>query len=154
MSHFTKVETDDPSVCSMRRYAILRGWARYLCLSEDITRESDRIRRKRGKDFGILVDDDPWALSYQRLYFKTQRAKYAVGMRGLVSMSTYTDGRFQLHPQSEVDEYNRNWMNEDRMRAHRAKKLIEEKYTQFFEQDECDEYEKQYISELHDNLSW
>lgn len=70
-----------------RRYFLLHGWARYLSQVAEVEKQMDAIKRFRKEDnverradggWGILVEEDYWALQYQRLHFRVARAHRAV----------------------------------------------------------------------------
>lgn len=109
------------------RYFLLRGWARYLSLLPELEKESERIvsHRREGR-WAILVHDDVDALRYQRLHFRMRRAKYAVGMFGLISRSTYTIAGMVHATPEEIAQDNRDAMAKVRDKAKRAKELMKQ----------------------------
>lgn len=115
-----------PEITSLRRYALLRGWARWLSRYGDGEEELEKIVEIRGTRFGIAIQDDYHALRYQRAKWLKQRASYAVGAYGLTGFASWSDGRWHRASKDEVAAMNRTNMAKDRARAVRAKRLLRE----------------------------
>lgn len=132
------------------RYFLLMGWARYLSLRIDLNRQLDDIAKRRGTRFGILRDDDHYALEYQRLEFRIQRANRAVGMQGLSGHASFDGEKFVVTDQATLDKRNKdNFDIHYRQRAHRAKKLIGEGATCGVPCLKCvDEMNREIIAEI------
>lgn len=107
---------------SARRYFLLHGWARYLARSQGILENLAYIKNARPRgNWAILVADDRWARQYQRLYFRYERARYAVRSYGLVGKTSYGADGFHRYTREEIAECNRQSFDAYRQRAHRAK---------------------------------
>lgn len=64
---------------SAAKYFMLHGWARFLASSRNGDLMQEIISRREGGRWAIDVSDDYFALQYQRLKFRRQRAQRAVG---------------------------------------------------------------------------
>lgn len=110
--------TNDVSDVSAARYALLRGWAKWLALYiDDLQREVRRIEKMRGTNFGIAVKSDYNALLWQIWGYRLQRAKYAVGLFGLVGRAHLTDSGWVHDTPDQINEANRLSMSKYRERA-------------------------------------
>lgn len=115
---------------SLKRYALLRGWAKYAILfCDDITSEMDRIVNLRGSNFGIAINQDYNALRWQRLQFRRYRTSYAIGMFGLASctfLSTDDAGNLVRTnwTEDQISSHNRDRLNKYRQRSRQAKRIL------------------------------
>lgn len=100
------------------RYILLRGWAKWLAIYvDDLQREVAKIERMRGTNFGIAVQSDYNALRWQIWDYRLHRAKYAVGLFGLVSRAIFTDKGWMQDTPDQIKEANRTSMSRYRERA-------------------------------------
>lgn len=117
--------TKKDDVVSLRRYSLLRGWARYLVYLPEIEKQKDAIAKLRGSHFGIAVKDDWHALRWQRLDFLTHRARYAVEMYGLKGHTRIDENGLHVSTPDEIEKMNRESFDKYRQRARRAKRILE-----------------------------
>lgn len=120
--------TVDSSV-SVKRYALLRGWARWLTRLPDIGDQKRNLIRLRGSSWGIAVKDDILALEYQRLEFFSHRALYAVGSFGLSGQKSLRENEkgelyWRVSPGDEIAAINKSRMATYRTKSNRAKKIL------------------------------
>lgn len=110
---------------SVARYALLRGWARYLCLvTDNICLKKQELIKLRGTDFGIAVDRDIHALFYQILDYRQRRAFYAVGMMGLTGYSIWNTGGWHNVSSDETAKMNSNTLAKYRLKSINAIHLL------------------------------
>ncbi|MFW5895655.1 MAG: hypothetical protein ACOCT9_02815 [archaeon] len=115
-----------------------RGWfeiyadARFIM--ELSLNERSYIRGKKG-NFGILVDDDYWALKYQIYHYRARRAKHSL-LRPGVKWYEYKNDEFDDNETAKKkgEEIDRQWMREDWERYMYAKKKIKEDFSHMFEE--------------------
>ena len=111
------------------RVFLLMGWGRFLANHLYSYKErQDYIKSIRDEgSWAIMVSDDSWALQYQRLEFRIQRARYAFGAFGLRRrMSFGKDGWIRWSSEIVIKENRRIFHKHYRMKAHRAVQLLRE----------------------------
>jgi hypothetical protein len=121
---------------------MLTGWGRYLARTEEVRREMEHAKQNRPKkNYGILVEDDDWALVYQRLNFRLARARRAFNPITCRSYSFTGNGPLTMKivgvkipgwQGSTEEEYARknaeNFDHAYRKRAVKAKRILVERH--------------------------
>ena len=121
-----------------RRLFLALAWGKWLAREmEQAGQSMERCKMLRAQDgfgqgngnWGVLVQDDPWALQFQRLDFRVARAKRAVGAQGVISIHRYGQETVSWPKGSpEIVEYNReNFQSNQRARAFKACQLLADK---------------------------
>lgn len=125
-----------------RKISLLTGCGRYLCRTQDLLRTMERITKIRpGGNYGIKVQDDDWALVYQRLDYRLHRAQRVFSPPSR-SYSFTGDGpmTIELFPGIQIpgwegkteaeyrDESTERFEKNYRSKAVRAKRLLVERH--------------------------
>lgn len=127
---------------TQRRIASLTGWGRFMCHAEDLRNSMRRIEKIREKkNWGIAIEDDDWALVWQRLNFRLWRAHRAFHPIGCRTYSYTGDGPLSvsiagIQVPGWVGKTEKEYANENaatfdknyRRKAVRAKRLLTERH--------------------------
>ena len=118
------------------KYFMMRGWARFLGSSKNADLMKEIISRRKGGNWGIAVSDDYFALQYQRLEFRRQRAQRAIGQDKVRSYRFTGDGPltttlfgaaipgWETDPEEVAKQADTDRMQERRLKAMRACELL------------------------------
>jgi hypothetical protein len=125
-----------------RRLYLALAWGKWLALRQKDCEAALQFytNQRPRKNWAILVEEDEWALRYQRLIFRQHRVLRALGAWGLIGYATFSEEgedtvtilgvNFPVNRASmdEVARMNYNSFNlGERHRAFRAKQLAEDK---------------------------
>ncbi|NTI22397.1 hypothetical protein G6M87_11060 [Rhizobium rhizogenes] len=118
------------------RYFMLHGWARFLGSSNNDNLMKQITKRRKGGNWGIAINDDYFALQWQRYDFRRQRAQRAIGADKIRSYSFTGTGPLSLRlaganipgwetdPEAKAVEADTARMQERRLKAKRACELL------------------------------
>lgn len=103
---------------------MLTGWGRWLASVAPTLRENQKqliqARKHLRGNWGIMVQDDPIALEYQRVEFRLSRAAYAFGKSPLVSGASWQDKGFVRYDDTEIKRSNADSLAKNRAQAFKA----------------------------------
>lgn len=115
-----------PRRSGVRRFVLLWGWARFLSRIDELRRQQENIKDNRpGRNWAILVHDDPWALIYQRIEFRIDRARHAVREYGMSGCTVINAEGYHRYTDEELHKRNCESLQKIRLRAHEAKRKLD-----------------------------